>query len=139
MATSGSNRPTELGLELGGKFKRYAKSDPNYQNVIQKAYQNLKKGEDYTHGMQKVAIEDFAKASYSPKMTQWRGPNQGQVVANRSDQVLGGHNVTLDFKAGTSMKPELTVFDRTDLGTSSLDKFLEGTDLFKKVLIRAKL
>jgi hypothetical protein len=139
MATAGSNRPTELGLELGGKFKRYAKSDPRYQNVITKAWQNLKTGESYTHGMQKVAVEDFAKASYSPKMTQWRGPSKGKVIANRSDQVLGGHNITLDFKAGTSTHPELTVFDRTDLGTSSLDRFLEGTDLFNKVLIRAKL
>jgi len=139
MATSGSNRPTELGLELGGKFKRYAKSDPRYKNVIHKAWQNLKEGESYTHGMQKVAVEDLTKASYSPTFTQWRGPNIGKQVANRSDQVLGGHNVTMDFKVGTSTRPELTVFDRTDLGTSSLDKFLEGTDLFNKVLIRAKL
>jgi hypothetical protein len=139
MATAGSNRPTELGLELGGKFKRYAKSDPRYPNVILKAYQNLKQGEPYTRGMQKVAIEDFTKASYSPKFTQFRGPNIGKQVPNRSDQVLGGHNVTLDFKAGTSTQPKLTVFDRTDLGTSSLDRFLEGTDLFNKVLIRAKL
>ena len=139
MATKGSNRPTPWGLEIGGAWSRYAKTDPGYRSVVDKAWSNFKEMKDVTDNLLNVAVDDLVRVSYSPKMVQWRGPKKGSIIPNRSDQVIGGHRVSLDFEKGTPFDPRLTVFDRTDLGTSSLDRFLEGTSLFNKVLIRGKL
>ena len=46
MATKGSNRPTPWGLEIGGAWSRYAKTDPGYRSVVDKAWSNFKEMKD---------------------------------------------------------------------------------------------